>query len=315
MSGQTPAVLISSSGAKIPLIQTFKDAANRIPENPQIFCGDTNPAALSRYFCDGFWEMQPLESYSTKALISELLSRNIKWVIPTRDGELTFWSEIKELLKVEGIEVLVSKLGTLTTTMDKLEFSQWSNRENFPVIKTWSIANPNSDEEIVIKERFAAAPKNTYIGVKESQSQALASKLSEPIFQKFMPGKEYSVDVWVHSSENIQVSARSREVIIDGEARVTRMFASSKLESLAENMARKLEINGPAVIQFIEDSAGNFLPIECNARIGGASTFSINTRHDSVYLAMCSLFGSAPHKSKVIEGKDIQVRVLKDYYF
>jgi hypothetical protein len=80
-------------------------------------------------------------------------------------------------------------------------------------------------------------------------------------------------------------------------------------------LARRLGIEGPSVIQFIANLENEFIPIECNARIGGASTFSILTQFDSLYISLCEFFNEPLTELNAPTSYTKQVRVMKDFYF
>jgi len=199
--------------------------------------------------------------------------------------------------------------------MDKLIFSEWLTKNDFKSIETQVSPHFGSNKKLVIKERHASSPKNTIIGIEENEAEVLAQQHSAPIYQEFIEGKEISVDIWIHASGKSSCLARTRDLIVDGEARVTSIFKSDELEETALELARRLGIKGPSVIQFIQNSENEFFPIECNARIGGASTFSISTKFDSLYISLCEFFNEPLTELNAPTSYSKQVRVMKDFYF
>lgn len=310
-----PSILISSAGAKIPLIDMTREALSRTQAKPRIICGDSNSKALSAFFCDEFWLMKPLDEYQGNELLFELKKRNIVLVIPTRDAELKFWAERKDFYAESGVHVLVSGIAALKIALDKLEFTNWLRAMKMQFIETREEPSFDKDLNIVIKERFSEAPKNTLIKVPSSDSKALSAHHRNPIFQEYIEGREISVDLWVHDSGHVDCLARTRDLIVDGEARVTSVFRNEAIHEISKEIAMKIGILGPCVIQFIESKNGKFYPIECNARIGGASTYSIKTKFDSFYVTICKILREQPSNKFILENKSTQVRVLKDYYF
>ena len=292
-----------------------REASSRTQAKPRIVCGDSDPKALSAYFCDEFWVMKPLDDYQGNELLSEMKRKNIVLVVPTRDAELKFWAEKKDTYAESGIHVLVSETAALKIALDKLEFTKWLRAMNMEFIETREEPIFDKDLHIVIKERFSEAPKNTLINVLSSDSIALSTHHRNPIFQEYIEGREISVDLWVHDSEHVDCLARTRDFIVDGEARVTSVFRNEAIHKIAKEIATGIGILGPCVIQFIESKNGKFYPIECNARIGGASTYSIKTEFDSLYVTICKILREQPSNKLILENKSTQVRVLKDYYF
>ena len=308
-------VLISSAGSKVPLIEAVRDAVARTVGISHVVCADTDPKAICQFFSDEFWCMKPLNFYDDTELIKELHARSIVFIIPTRDGELKRWAALKQRLMSEGIEVLVSDLGTLNLTMDKLLFSKWLQNNGFEFIKTWEDADQHETEAIVVKERFSDAPKNTVINVSKSEANILSSQLKFPIFQEFIEGQEISVDVWMHRSMHTTLQARTRDLIIDGEARVTSQYLNTQLEMMVRSLVSELGVYGPSVFQFIVSPDGKFYPIECNARVGGASTFSIRTKFDSIYVALSEFLNEPTTNLVHPNSQTKQVRAMKDFYF
>jgi carbamoyl-phosphate synthase large subunit len=309
------AILVSSGGAKIPLIRQVKDAAARTSRSPRVISADSNPQAICQYFSDDFWVMKPLQEYSNEELVAELIKRDIHFVIPTRDGELKRWAQMRSLLLAVGIKVLVSKETTIEKSVDKLRFSQWLSKNKFKHVETLTNPSLGKNMKLVIKERYADSPKNTVIGVNENEALELARNHKEPIFQEYVEGQEISVDIWIHASGKTSCLARTRDVIVDGEAHVTKLYPNRHLEEMALQMAVKLGIEGPSVIQFIQNPEGIFIPIECNARIGGATTFSISTKFDSIYIALCEFFQEPSINANPASHFNMQVRAMKDFYF
>ncbi len=311
----TQSILVSSAGSKIPFIQLIMDAAKRLEKTVNVIAGDSNPQAMSKFFADDFWILPQFNEIDDSRILEELIQREISLVIPTRDGELAKWARLRNLLNQNNIEVLTSSSESLQITMDKLRFHDWLVENDLPSIPTFEDSTKIEEELVVVKERYAESPKKTFVSVPIDTAEQVSKNHLNPVFQYFIPGKEVSVDVWRFRSGNISVTPRTRDQIIDGEARVTTFFQNSYLEELTRALAVRLNLYGPAVFQFIQKRDEEFLPIECNARFGGASTFSINTRHDSIYLALCEIFNEFPSNEKKGNGYQTQVRVHKDYYF
>jgi carbamoyl-phosphate synthase large subunit len=101
-------VLVSSAAKKAPLVLSVAHAARRIHPQMQVFAGDINPAALTRYVADHFWEMPPTADDMLESIVAGCRDRAIRVVIPTRDAELAFWARHATALGSAGIHVIVS---------------------------------------------------------------------------------------------------------------------------------------------------------------------------------------------------------------
>ena len=112
-------ILITSSSNKNPLIKCIQKEIKYIFPNTKIYAGDINENVLSKFDADCFWHMPKTNNENLKFIISYCLENNIKFIFPTRDGELLFWSKNKSLLKSHGIFVFVASESTLSLSLDK----------------------------------------------------------------------------------------------------------------------------------------------------------------------------------------------------
>jgi len=276
-------VLVTSASKKIPMIEALKTAARKISPSIKVFAGDLDPEALSKYFADEFYKMPRLTDEAFDAILAYLKKKNISAVIPSRDGELEYWAKHKKILKKNKIHVMVSDSETISRSVDKLKFSKYLIEKNFPAIPAYSSVDQVKSPRIVVKERFGAGSASLGIDLTVNKALDHAKGLLEPIFQPFIKGEEFSVDLYVDLRGHIKgVIARKRSLVVNGESQITEVIADKKLEELCINSAKALGIRGHAIFQIIKQGSKYHL-IECNARFGGASTISLSSGLDSFY--------------------------------
>ena len=68
---------------------------------------------------------------------------------------------------------------------------------------------------------------------------------------------------------------RTRDVVIDGESKVTKTFKNTKYEKIILKIIDELKLYGHCMIQCVIDINDNVNVIECNPRFGGASSLSV----------------------------------------
>lgn len=301
----------------MPLLLALKDAVKRITPNGVVTAGDINIDVLTRHFCDVFWHMPATTEANIEHIISALRQQNITHVLPTRDGELSFWALLKERLKKEHIHVIVSKPDAVELCLDKLQFGQL----NLPTIIPAYIDAPitpamNDTLSYVVKERFGAGSKS--IGINLSATNALnhANSLASPIYQPFIEGQEISVDAWLSKDHIVKAAmCRVRAVVVNGESQVTYTLPQAPfLPEIIETLSL-LKLSGPVVIQaIVKDSRAHI--IECNSRFGGASTLGIKAGVDCLYWSLCESVGENVNTIpvKLSDKKITQVRAATDYY-
>jgi carbamoyl-phosphate synthase large subunit len=275
-------VLISSASRKAPLIRAAKDAAARIDPQAKVIAGDADATALSRYVADAFWQMPPTTDANAEAVLAGCRARGISVVLPTRDGELVFWARRREAFAAEGIRVIVSSLQSVERCLDKLAFAQFGAAQGLPVIP--AALSPEGPGPYVVKERFGAGSRAIGLNLGRDEALAHAAKLSAPIYQPYVTGREISIDAWLDAHRRVKgVVLRRRDVVVNGESHVTTTFRDPVIEAAAIRILEALGLEGPVVLQALVDESGAMKVIECNSRFGGASTAAIAAGLDSLH--------------------------------
>ena len=269
-------VLVTSSSKKAPLIRALQNTAKKIDKNIKIIAGDVNSNVVSRYVADQFWEMPKVSDSTIEFILEKCIEYNIGLIIPTRDGELSFWAKYKDKFNRKGIDILISNFNSVAICLDKFLFYEFMEKNGFNCIETLlELPATPPKSPFVVKERYGNGSKNLGIGLNHTEAKNFATKLESPIFQPMISGKEISADVWIIPGLFESVVLRSRVLIVEGESQVTSIFQDEPAERMFLEIAQKLEIFGPAVFQAIIDESGKLHVIECNARVGGATTASV----------------------------------------
>ena len=284
-------VLITSLAGKAPLLRAVRAAARRLHYATRVLGADLNPQAVARWLADDFWALPALRDEALPALLAGLQARGIAYLVPTRDGELAFWSRHRAALAAAGVAVLVSAPEAVQRCLDKLEFAAFGQRNGLPVIATSrgidglgeGTAAP-AEEAFVVKERHGAGSLSLGLNLPYAAAVAHAQTLNEPVFQPFIQGREISVDGYVSRAGRVHgLVARTRDVVVRGESQVTTTLDDPALTARLTPMVEKLGLYGPFVLQALLTDDGGLHLIECNCRFGGASTLGIAAGVDSFF--------------------------------
>jgi carbamoyl-phosphate synthase large subunit len=308
-------VLVTSINQKIPLIREARKAASRISPQSRIIGSDLNDRCLGRYFVDDFIAMPPDSKMDLADVLARCRDKGVTAVLPTRDGELMFWSRHKKALAEAGIAVMVAGEQAVEACLDKLLFYRKLHAAGFPVIETAENPEDVKAERLVVKERTGAGSLTIGLDLDHAGAARHGATLKRPIYQPMKQGDEYSVDVYVDAQGKAKGAiARKRVLVIGGQSQVAASRPMKALEDLCRGMAEALGLYGHVIFQAIEDSAGNYHVIECNSRFGGASTLSLAMGLDSFYWFFLEAGGvsleTVPFRRS---GEKIQVRYPKDW--
>lgn len=286
MTAVLGSVLMTSAGSKIPLLRALRDAARRLDPDAKIVAGDSDPDAAGRYLADGFWRMPALDALDLETIISECRRRDVRTILPTRDGELGFWAGLGPALEAAGIRVIVSRPQAVALCLDKLAFAEWGTARDLPVIPAALQPDGFLGSSLVVKERFGAGSRSIGIGLSPADARRHAAGLDDPLFQPLVAGSEISIDAWLTSAGAVHgLVLRRRDRVVHGESQVTTTFSDARLEAQAAGVLERLGLSGPVVMQAIVTETG-LAVIEVNARFGGASTASLSVGLDTLYWSL-----------------------------
>lgn len=312
-------VLVTSIGDKVPALKLIKAAMLKaFPEGEAVLYGaDIKKECIGKYFVNDYWQMPLFAGLSVNDLLRFCREKGIGFIIPTRDGELPFYAEHKDFLAQHGIHIMVSSPETVELCLDKVTFYRCLNAMDFPVIETTESLTSRENWRYVVKERRGAGAKNIGLNMGEKEALDHAQTLKQPVFQPYIEGVEYSIDVYCDQAQQLKgLVVRQRDYVVNGEAQITTSCIYPELEDLVARLAGILNLIGHAVIQVIVDGKGAFHIVECNCRFGGASTLSVAMGLDSFYWFLMESMGTKCDSIPFIrsETEKRQIRYAEDIF-
>lgn len=286
-------ILITSLSEKIPLLAAVKKALHKISSDSGIVIGaDSDKNCVGKHFVDKFWKMPILDKLTVKDLINYCKKESIKFIIPTRDGELSFFAENKKILERKGVYVMVSELKGIEACRDKLLFYELCKKSGLPVISTSSDIDAITARRFVVKDRFGSGSRDMGLNLTKTEAIEWAKKIKNPIFQPFILGREASIDGYIGKKNKlIGIVSRWRDLVVDGESKITSSFHDDRINKMVKKFIKSVNLYGPFVMQVLIDDSGAIKIIECNPRFGGASTLSLAAGLDSFYWFMVESSG------------------------
>jgi carbamoyl-phosphate synthase large subunit len=275
--------LITSLSRKVPLVEALRGA---VGEAGLVWGADSDPECVGRPFVDRFWEMPPL----AEADVAGFCAREvIGLVVPTRDGELAAFAELRDGL--DGTWVAVGTPAAVETCLDKLAFHEHCRVAGVPTAATATSLDELDAESLVVKGRRGAGSRGLAVGVDRAAAAAFAEGMDEPIFQPLLDGVEHSIDLYVNrDGAVVEAAPRTRIRVHDGESTVTETVEHPGLVEAAVRLAGSLDLRGHVVIQAFADG-DDVTVLECNPRVGGASTLGFHAGVESPRWAVAEAGG------------------------
>lgn len=287
-------VMLSSAGAKVPLLQALRSAAHRLDAQAQLIAADMTSPVVSQYFADTFWQMPPCQEQYLPEIMAGLKRYQISHVLPSRDGELLFWAKHKDHFANEGIQILVANEQSILRCLDKQRFADFLIEIGLPAIPAYSTLDTvtHNCNKWVVKERFGAGSQNIGLALESEAALQHATQLKQAVFQPFVAGKELSIDAWLNKAGQLKAHVyRYRIKVQHGESQITQTVALPQYDDIIRDTLQALQLTGPVVLQAIIDNQQQLHIIECNSRFGGASTLGIKAGVDSLYWSLAQSCG------------------------
>lgn len=267
-------VLLTSSSAKVQLLEAFKDALR--PRGGKIVAADCDPTCCSRYFADVF-ELMPRDDdpdYETK-LLEVCRRHSINLLIPTRDGELVRIARMRDKLEAIGTHITISDAAALEACMDKGRLYDFCIAEGFPVLEVSDVTDTEAFP-VFIRHRNSSLTGGGILVENIASFEKLKLEMDDHLVQAFVQDREFSVDTLSSlDGKPLQAVVRERLRLVNGESWRSQIIEMPELEDLAIRLVGSLGLCGHNLVQmFWNEKTGPHI-IEINARFGGGTNLSL----------------------------------------
>ena len=251
-------VLIQCAGgaAAVGLIKSLR----LLDEDINIVSCDSDKLASGLYLSDKHYIVEPITDDNIYLRFHEIKKiieiEKINFILPCGDHDLLILSTFKDVLNDMGVTTFVSSRETIDICRDKYNFWKYcSNSFLSPYM-------PKPIDAVFEKPNVGSGSRGTKL-IKAKKDYTL---------WEYLPGMEYTVDVFCDSDSNIiSTSIRKRLGVKAGISVKSEIIRHKQIEEISRLMCHSLSINGPCCIQFKEDQNGNPKIIECNPRLGGGT--------------------------------------------
>jgi carbamoyl-phosphate synthase large subunit len=199
-------------------------------------------------------------------------ARSIEALLPTVDTELAPLAEERERFEAIGVTLPISPVECLRICRDKhLLLEKVKGAVPIPISEplTQMVADRVTSFPLLIKPRRGAGSRGV-ARIDTSEDLEALPKDGSLILQEFLPGEEYSVDVYVRRDGRvIGAVPRERLKIDSGIAVASRTINLPELMQAAVRTAEIVGIRGTANVQFKRAADGVFKLLEVNPRFPG----------------------------------------------
>lgn len=263
-------------GAAAPAgINTIK-SLKMVRFNGKIIGTDSDSLAPGAFMSDVFSVMPETreESLFVEKLFELVKIHRITVLMPSSGFDIYPYSKYRKELQEIGAYAVVSDIDTLEICRDKLRtFQELTAKFQVPLTTTEPEKIPNFP--VIAKPRFGKGSKDVIMIEDESDLRYVTTKYNDMIFQDYLPGIEYTVDVLSDFDRKpLFAVPRIRLQTKGGISIKGKIVHDEKIEEDCMNIAKSLRIRGPCCIQMKETGDGEPQLVEVNARLGGGTIFT-----------------------------------------
>jgi carbamoyl-phosphate synthase large subunit len=241
----------------------------------KIISSDTNPISAGFYLSDAHEVLPEVENQSYTTRLFEIISKhNIGILMPSSGYDIYNFSRNKGNLLDRGAVAVVSDEDVMEKCRDKMEtFTFLSQKFASP----YTTVDPNKIIEfpLIAKPRFGKGSKGVVKIDNDDDLKYVQSKNDNLIFQEYLPGTEYTIDVLSDlEGEPIIAVPRIRLQTKAGISTIGKIVKDDSISETCKSIAKYLKIIGPCCIQMKETKDGILKVVEVNPRLGGGTIFT-----------------------------------------
>ena len=300
--GSTSTILVPSASAPAG-INTIK-SLKMVKYPVRIVASDSNPISAGFFMSDAHEVLPEIDS---KLYVSRLLDivekHKIEILMPSSGYDIYQYSDNKEKLLKLGALPVVSDKKTMERCKDKMQtFNYLSKKFDLPF--TTIDYKKTSRFPLIAKPRYGKGSKGIVKIDNEKELKYVQTKRDKDnlIFQEYLPGTEYTIDVLSDlECEPIIAVPRIRLETKAGISTIGKIVKDENISDTCKSIAKCLKIRGPCCIQMKESKEGILKIVEVNPRMGGGTFFTTLAGANFPAMILDMVNGKKPKIPKISE--------------
>lgn len=294
-------LLFTCAGRRIELIQAFLRAARALGLRPVIHAADAQTCFSAACVADHAHQAPPVASTDYIPALGRIVRRHrIDLLIPLLDSELLKLARAREAFARLGCGILISSPRVVRTCRDKRVMFNFLVQHGIDTPQTWS------PEQITHRRRHrfpyflkpwaGSASKGSFIIRNRTDLEVLLPRVPDAIIQEFVPGTEYTLDVYAgYDGRPRCVVPRQRLEVRGGEVTKARTVRHAGIIEVGRRVVEALDdCVGLITVQLILTPQGRIRVIEVNPRFGGGVPLAIHAGADFPRWLLAEWLGRRP---------------------
>jgi carbamoyl-phosphate synthase large subunit len=273
--GSRSTILVPSASAPAG-INTIK-SLKMVKYPVRIVASDSNPISAGFFMSDAHEVLPEIDSKLYVSRLFDIVEKHkIEILMPSSGYDIYQYSDNKEKLLKLGALPVVSDKKTMERCRDNMQtFNYLSKKFDLPF--TTLDHKKTSRFPLIAKPRYGKGSKGIVKIDNEKELKYVQTKKDKDnlIFQEYLPGTEYTIDVLSDlESEPIIAVPRIRLETKAGISTMGKIVKDENISDTCKSIAKWLKIRGPCCIQMKESKEGILKIVEVNPRMGGGTFFT-----------------------------------------
>ena len=270
----------------------------------RIVASDSNPISAGFFMSDAHEVLPEIDSKLYVSRLFDIVEKHkIEILMPSSGYDIYQYSDNKEKLLKLGALPVVSDKKTMERCKDKMQtFNYLSKKFDLPF--TTIDYKKTSRFPLIAKPRYGKGSKGIVKIDNEKELKYVQTKRDKDnlIFQEYLPGTEYTIDVLSDlECEPIIAVPRIRLETKAGISTMGKIVKDENISDTCKSIAKCLKIRGPCCIQMKESKEGILKIVEVNPRMGGGTFFTTLAGANFPAMILDMVNGKKPKIPKISE--------------
>ena len=222
---------------------------------------------------------------------------NIRAILPMTNKAIAFMDKNRDWFDKNDLLLYLADHPVIQTCNDKRRLADFFKQNNIASPDLINPKEPFPGFPLLAKESCGEGGNNCFKIENQADLDFYSKKLPHHIFQRFVQGREFSID-WFSDKKGIPIVIvpRERLAIRAGEVMVSRIELASDIIEFAKKVGTRLQLRGPANFQGILENSGKFLFTDVNLRFGSGVLHTIHAGADIPGMMLQELVGESVDK-------------------
>jgi len=285
-------VLFLAPNWRVSLLRSFKK-----PTAIKIFIvgADSNSNSAALRVVDKSYVIPKFSEPNCVEKIQAICDKeNIHAILPMTNKAIEFMDKNRAGFDEGDLLLYLAGHTLIETCNDKRRLAEFFTQNNFASPDLIDPKKPFPGFPLIAKDPCREGGKNCFKIEDQTEFDFYSKKLPNHIFQRFVQGREFSID-WFSNKKGLPVVVVPRERLVAraGEVMVSRIELIPDIIESSKRLGTRLQLRGPANFQGFLEESGEFLFTDVNLRFGSGVLHTIHAGANIPEMMLQELVGES----------------------